>query len=109
MSKNKNVGGFISDDGFPLGIAYLLKILNQTDKFAGLNWFESMIKKFDRDQIGAAQREQELKEQNELHMGGNDDYKLDAEMSRRRLNRLKTDYEMLNFCYSAASILFKEI
>lgn len=41
-SKNKNVGGFISDDGFPLGIAYLLKILNQSEKFAGLNWFESM-------------------------------------------------------------------
>lgn len=32
-SKNKNVGGFISDDGFPLGVAYLLKILNQTEKF----------------------------------------------------------------------------
>ena len=45
VSKNKNVGGFISDDGFALGIAYLLKILNQTDKFAGLNWFESMITK----------------------------------------------------------------
>jgi WASH complex subunit 7 len=36
--KNKNVGGFISDDGFSLGIAYLLKILNQTEKFASLNW-----------------------------------------------------------------------
>ena len=28
QSKNKNVGGFISDDGFPLGVAYLLKILD---------------------------------------------------------------------------------
>ena len=44
-SKNKNVGGFISDDGFPLGVAYLLKILKQTDKFAGLNWFDSMQSK----------------------------------------------------------------
>jgi len=32
-SKNKNVGGFISDDGFPLGLAYLLKILGLTEKF----------------------------------------------------------------------------
>lgn len=108
-SKNKNVGGFISDDGFPLGIAYLLKILNLQEKFAGLNWFESMIAKLDKDQTGAVQRERELKEQNDFNMGMNDDYKLDAEMSRRRLNRLKTDYEMLSYCYSAAAILFKEI
>lgn len=32
-SKNKNIGGFISDDGFPLGVAYLLKILDQSNKF----------------------------------------------------------------------------
>lgn len=27
QSKNKNTGGFISDDGFALGVAYLLKVL----------------------------------------------------------------------------------
>lgn len=48
-SKNKNVGGFISDDGFPLGVAYLLKILDQTNKFATLNWFDSMLEKLKND------------------------------------------------------------
>ena len=47
--KNKNVGGFISDDGFSLGIAYLLKILNQTEKFASLNWIQSVLGKLNRD------------------------------------------------------------
>ena len=50
-----------------------------------------------------------MKEQNDYNMGMNEDYKLDAEMSRRRLNRLKTDYEMLHYCFSVSSILFKEI
>ncbi len=49
-SKNKNVGGLVSDDGFALGIAYLLKILGQDKKFAGLNWFDSMLFKLDKDQ-----------------------------------------------------------
>lgn len=48
-SKNKNVGGFISDDGFPLGVAYLLKILDQSNKFRQLNWFESMLTKLKTD------------------------------------------------------------
>jgi WASH complex subunit 7 len=49
FSKKENVGGFISDDGFALGVAYLLKILDQVDKFASLNWFESMAKKLEMD------------------------------------------------------------
>lgn len=48
-SKNKNLGGFISDDGFPLGVAYLLKILDQSNKFQQLNWFESMLTKLKTD------------------------------------------------------------
>lgn len=109
-SKNKNVGGFISDDGFPLGLAYLLKILNQSEKFASLNWFQSMLKKLERDQVAATMRQQKMAEGHEMMMGQNEDYqKLDAEMSRRRIDKLQREYEMLSFCFSAASILFKEI
>jgi len=68
-SKNKNVGGFISDDGFPLGVAYLLKILNQTEKFASLNWFDSMLAKLKKDQHAAEDREKKMQEQPEMHMG----------------------------------------
>jgi len=46
----------------------------------------------------------------DMNMGQSEDYqKLDAEMSRKRIHRMKTEYEMLNFCYSASAILFKEI
>ena len=45
QSKQKNIGGFISDDGFALGLAYLLKILNLNEKFAGLYWFQGMQSK----------------------------------------------------------------
>eukprot|EP00352_Strombidinopsis_acuminata_P005649 CAMPEP_0176351108 /NCGR_PEP_ID=MMETSP0126-20121128/9980_1 /TAXON_ID=141414 ORGANISM="Strombidinopsis acuminatum, Strain SPMC142" /NCGR_SAMPLE_ID=MMETSP0126 /ASSEMBLY_ACC=CAM_ASM_000229 /LENGTH=271 /DNA_ID=CAMNT_0017701459 /DNA_START=2625 /DNA_END=3440 /DNA_ORIENTATION=+ len=46
---NNNIDAFISDDGFPLGVAYLLKILNQTEQFNSLNWFKSMQHKYEKD------------------------------------------------------------
>ena len=73
-SKNKNVGGFISDDGFALGIAYLLKILNQTEKFSGLNWFDSMIFKLDTDQKAAEARQKKMDDIPDMNMGQNEDY-----------------------------------
>ena len=84
----KNIGGFISDDGFALGLAYLLKILNQTEKFQSLNWFSSMLAKLQRDQEAADQREKNMTTDLDMQMigGANEDYqKLDAEMSRRRI------------------------
>lgn len=51
-----------------------------------------------------------MRDQPDMSMGQAEDYqKLDAEMSRRRINRMRDEYEMLNFCFSAAAILFKEI
>lgn len=35
--------------------------------------------------------------------------KLEWEMSRRRVNTLTREYEMLSFTFSGSSILFKEI
>ena len=57
-----------------MGIAYLLKILNQTDKFESINWFDSMIDKLDRDQISAVQREKDMENEIGMHMGQNEDY-----------------------------------
>jgi hypothetical protein len=69
-----------------------------------------MLSKLESDQVATELRAKQLKEQPDMTMGQNEDYqKLDAEMSRRRIERLKREYEMLNFCFTASSILFKEI
>lgn len=47
------------DDGFCLGIAYILTLLNQTYFFDSLNWFDSIFDKFDTD-IGRDLEEQKI-------------------------------------------------
>ena len=58
--KKNNKDAFLSDDGFALGIAYLLKILDQIDNFNSLNWFDHMNEKFDKDTKYLQQRIQRL-------------------------------------------------
>lgn len=48
--KKEDSDAFISDDGFSLGVVYLLKVLGVTDNFNGLNWFDSMEDRLSREQ-----------------------------------------------------------
>jgi len=57
-----------------------------------------------------------IQERSNIYQNNDDDLgleqendKLEWEMSRRRVNTLTREYEMLNFTYSGSSILFKEI
>jgi hypothetical protein len=49
LSKRNNTDAFISDDGFPLGCVFLLKILGVSDNFMNLNWFDSVQEKYSSD------------------------------------------------------------
>ena len=49
---------YFSDDGFAVGIAYILSILDQTEHFDALHWFRTLTEKYDED-------ERELRAKNE--------------------------------------------
>lgn len=102
--KKNNKDAFISDDGFALGIAYLLKILDQIEQFNALNWFQHMKEKFDRDIKTLTQRIERLGQ-----APTNEADQTEDQMSYNRLRNLSKEFEMLNFCFNASQILFKEI
>jgi len=56
--KRDDTEAFISDDGFALGIVYLLRVLGVTDQFNGLNWFESIEVYHDEETKKNEQRRQ---------------------------------------------------
>jgi len=51
LQKRNNADAFISDDGFPLGVVYLLKILGVAEQFNSLNWFDSVEDKLKADKL----------------------------------------------------------
>ena len=68
-----------------------------------------MLNKLENDYNQADIREKKQTDDTYGNSYERDNMKLDAEMSKRRTTRLTREYEMLNFCFSASSILFKEI
>ena len=103
--KRNNKEAFISDDGFALGSSYLLKILDQTESFKQLNWFQHMNEKYDRDTQYLKQRIERLGQNTAIDEAD----QTEDQMSYNRINSLQREFEMMSFCFNASNILFKDM
>jgi len=110
LMKHDDSEAFISDDGFSLGVVYLLKVLGVTDNFNGLNWFDSMETKLATEQEKNEKRRAGATKDKALQKAyGVDETFEEEELSIKRLKNLREEFKMLNYTYTASSILFKEI
>ncbi|EGG20814.1 hypothetical protein DFA_00679 [Cavenderia fasciculata] len=99
FKKSKAIGAEslqFTDDGFAIGLAYILKLLDQNKQFDSLHWFERIQKKYEDDQrnILAESQARGMKEdQNQL--------------SVKKVRSLQTEFELFKYSFSGARIFFK--
>ncbi|KAI6650453.1 hypothetical protein LOD99_5890 [Oopsacas minuta] len=96
--KNKN-GAAFTDDGFAMGIAYILKLFDQYSAFDSLHWFQSVREKQGKDY-------DKLKENRRLSRA---DSKLDQtmEFTQRRIETFHKEFKLLDFSLSSARVFFR--
>jgi WASH complex subunit 7 len=95
MKKNKTEeSSYFSNDGFMVGICYLLKIFSCDKKFESLNWFPSVLNTY--------KNKQNSKQKNNKSSAG-----LDT-LNERQTADYKEQFEILYFTYTSATILFTE-
>lgn len=110
LQKRNNTEAFISDDGFAIGVVYLLRILGVQGEFNSLNWFDSVEAKLKKDRKVS---EVKMAKKKVTEMASKSAYEEDEnfaeELSIKRIENLSQEYQLLHFGITSASILFKEI
>ena len=95
MKKNKiEESAYFSDDGFMIGVCYLLKLFACDKKFESLNWFPSVIKYYKDRQNQKQKKDKNISGVNTLN--------------ERQISSYKEQFEILYYTYTSATILFTE-
>jgi len=113
---HKGKEAYFTDDGFAIGIAYILAILKQTKKFDSLHWFKSVAAQYQKDieeqkeieKRREAAKKKKSKGRNQRRYEDEDDDESALKLSARRLSEMQREFELLMFSFSGAKIFFKE-
>ena len=96
----KDEDAYFSDDGFIIGMCYLLKVFKIDSIFESLNWFPSVILRFKAEKLDYEKAITSSKKSSSNQMNYN--------ISGKKINSYLTEFELLHFTYSSAFVLFNE-
>lgn len=120
---DKSVKGreaYFTDDGFAIGLAYVLAILQQGAAFDALHWFDRVRRKYDddyreldarRDALARAPRRKKKKEKKHRRAvdDDDDDDELQELVFKLKRNQVMTrEFNLLRFSLFGARIFFKD-
>ncbi|XP_014635938.1 PREDICTED: WASH complex subunit 7 isoform X2 [Ceratotherium simum simum] len=101
LNKKNKIGAAFTDDGFAMGVAYILKLLDQYQEFDSLHWFQSVREKYLKEIRAVA------KQQN-VHSASQDEKLLQTmNLTQKRLDVYLQEFELLYFSLSSARIFFR--
>lgn len=122
---NRSRDAYYTDDGFAVGVAYILAILKQDAKFDSLHWFQCMRQKLEADSHALeqkkAEREKLRSEKHKSQRSGlfsrsnkeeapteeDEEAVHTMQLSERRLQATRRENELLYFSLSGSRIFFK--
>lgn len=105
VKKTRELGGF-TDDGFVMGLAFLLKLLNQNAEFDALQWFKAVRQKFS---LELQQLEKTREENSSISSNSNYDAKFQQTLvlSEKRIKIILHEFDLLYCSLNSAKIFFQ--
>uniref|UniRef100_A0A3P8WCL7 WASH complex subunit 4 n=1 Tax=Cynoglossus semilaevis TaxID=244447 RepID=A0A3P8WCL7_CYNSE len=101
LNKKNKSGAAFTDDGFAMGVAYILKLLDQYLEFDSLHWFQAVRDKYKKELNTV------LKEQNVQAISQDEKLMQTMNLTQKRLDLYLQEFELLYFSLSSARIFFR--
>nr|CAB3267668.1 WASH complex subunit 7 [Phallusia mammillata] len=102
MNKKNKVGAAFTDDGFAIGLAYILKLVDQYSEFDSLHWFQSVRRKYEAD---VKSQQQPAQKQGK---GAEDEKLLQTKaLALKRIGIYQREFDLLYYSLSSARIFFR--
>ncbi len=97
MAKKK-AGTYFTDDGFAIGVAFILKLLDQHKAFESLHWFEELDQQYQKElQKLRSEVTKQKKEEQQTTV-----------ITAQRLKERQREYDLLRFSFHGAKVFFNE-
>uniref|UniRef100_A0A3B3TAL3 WASH complex subunit 4 n=1 Tax=Paramormyrops kingsleyae TaxID=1676925 RepID=A0A3B3TAL3_9TELE len=101
LNKKNKGGAAFTDDGFAMGVAYILKLLDQYQEFDSLHWFQAVREKYMKEKNAV------VKEQNVQATSQDEKLMQTMNLTQKRLDVYLQEFELLYFSLSSARIFFR--
>ncbi|KPP68340.1 hypothetical protein Z043_112994, partial [Scleropages formosus] len=101
LNKKNKGGAAFTDDGFAMGVAYILKLLDQYQEFDSLHWFQAVREKYMKEMNAV------VKEQNVQATSQDEKLMQTMNLTQKRLDVYLQEFELLYFSLSSARIFFR--
>ncbi|XP_066158382.1 WASH complex subunit 4 isoform X3 [Euwallacea fornicatus] len=100
LFKKDKADSAFTDDGFALGLAYIIQLLDQESQLNSLHWFDSVQRKFNLDK-------QKVREQTVVSNSEDTKLKQTLTLTERRINTFQREFKLLEYSYSSARLFFQ--
>lgn len=98
--KIKELGTCFTDDGFAMGLAYVLRLLKQNDDFNSLHWFKAVRQKFSSEL-------EQLAKAREENTDTNAKLQQTLALSEKRINVIQHEFDFFYCSLNSAKIFFQ--
>jgi len=103
MNKKNKEGAAFTDDGFAMGLAYLLEVMGSNSRFDSLHWFDSVKSKYNHDK----QRQHAEMNSKTSSYSESESLQQTRILALKRIEIYDREFDLLKFSLRSARIFFQ--